>query len=79
MLALPSRYEPHGIVVAEALAAGTPVLASSIVGSAYDLVRDGVNGVIFRTEDLGRPAGQAGGAAGSRAAATHARGGAAGV
>jgi glycosyltransferase involved in cell wall biosynthesis len=51
ILALPSRYEPHGIVVAEALAAGTPVLASNVVGAAHDLVRDGINGLIFRSED----------------------------
>ena len=51
MLALPSRFEPHGIVVAESLAAGTPVLASDITGAAHDLVKHGVNGVIFRSED----------------------------
>jgi glycosyltransferase involved in cell wall biosynthesis len=52
LLALPSRFEPHGIVVAEALAAGTPVLASSVVGAAYDLVQQEKNGLIFKTEDL---------------------------
>jgi glycosyltransferase involved in cell wall biosynthesis len=52
LLALPSRYEPHGIVVAEALAAGTPVLASDVVGAAYDLVEHGRNGLIFRSEDV---------------------------
>jgi len=33
-MVLPSRFEPHGIVVGEALAAGTPVLLSDIVGAA---------------------------------------------
>ncbi len=51
MLALPSRYEPHGIVVGEALAAGTPVLASDVVGAAPDLIARGVDGMIFRSED----------------------------
>jgi glycosyltransferase involved in cell wall biosynthesis len=46
-LALPSRYEPHGIVVAEAMAAGTPVLASDVVGAAKDLVESDSNGLIF--------------------------------
>lgn len=48
---LPSVYEPHGIVVQESLAAGTPVLASDVVGAAYDLVEAGVNGEIFRSGD----------------------------
>jgi glycosyltransferase involved in cell wall biosynthesis len=51
LFALPSRFEPHGIVVGEALAAGTPVLASSVVGAACDLVRQGESGALFRSED----------------------------
>lgn len=50
-MVLPSRYEPHGIVVPEALAAGTPVILSNMVGSAFGLVRHGINGLIFRSED----------------------------
>ena len=52
LLALPSLYEPHGIVVAEALAAGTPVLASHVVGAAHDLVRHGVNGTIIHWDRI---------------------------
>jgi glycosyltransferase involved in cell wall biosynthesis len=48
---LPSRYEPHGIVIGEALAAGTPVLASNVVGAAFDLVHPGHSGHLFRSED----------------------------
>ena len=51
-LALPSRYEPHGIVVGEALAAGTPVLASDVVGAAHDLVTPRANGLIFRADNV---------------------------
>lgn len=49
IFALPSAYEPHGIVIQEALAAGTPVLASHVCGAAFDLVRTGYNGWIFRS------------------------------
>ncbi len=44
--AVPSRYDGWGVVVAEALGAGVPVVASAHVGAAVDLVRDGVNGSI---------------------------------
>jgi glycosyltransferase involved in cell wall biosynthesis len=53
---LPSRYEPHGIVIAEAMAAGTPVLASDVCGAAMDLVHPGISGELFRSgsdSDLG--------------------------
>jgi glycosyltransferase involved in cell wall biosynthesis len=47
LFVLPSVYEPHGIVIQEALAAGTPVLASNVCGAAYDLVKPGVTGELF--------------------------------
>jgi glycosyltransferase involved in cell wall biosynthesis len=49
---LPSIYEPHGIVIVEAMACGTPVIASDLCGAAYDLVKPGVNGEIFRAGDV---------------------------
>jgi len=42
-LVLPSRHDSYGMVVVEALASGTPVLVSDMVG-AKDLVIQGVNG-----------------------------------
>lgn len=50
---LPSRilgrkYEAWGLVVNEAMSMGKPVLVSDAVGCAFDLVKDGVNGYIFR-------------------------------
>ncbi|HYJ72534.1 MAG TPA: glycosyltransferase family 4 protein, partial [Actinomycetota bacterium] len=45
-LVLPSRFEPWGVVVHEAAAAGLPVVASSASGAASRLVVDGYNGVI---------------------------------
>ena len=42
--AIPSRVEPWGVIVNEALAAGSPLIVTSAVGAAEDLVVDGVNG-----------------------------------
>lgn len=42
---LPSRVEPFGIVVLEALRAGCPVIVSSR-GGAKEIVRDGVDGLV---------------------------------
>ncbi|OSM01561.1 putative glycosyltransferase [Magnetofaba australis IT-1] len=46
MLAMPSRIEPWGLVVNEAMAAGLPVIASECVGAVEDLISDGVTGLI---------------------------------
>lgn len=45
MFAMPSAYESFGLVYAEALAAGVPVVATR-VGVAADLITDGVNGYL---------------------------------
>jgi len=47
VLVLPSDVEPWGIVITEAAAAGLAIIASDKVGAAYDLVQDGVNGILF--------------------------------
>jgi len=49
-LVLPSRNDSFGMVVAEALACGTPVIVSEMVG-AKDLVEERVSGWIVPTED----------------------------
>jgi glycosyltransferase involved in cell wall biosynthesis len=43
--------EPWGVSVHEAIACGLPVVASSRVGAAYDLVRPGRNGYIYESGD----------------------------
>jgi starch synthase len=45
VLALPSYAEPFGTVLAEAMAAGTPVVATA-VGGLPEVVTDGVDGVL---------------------------------
>jgi glycosyltransferase involved in cell wall biosynthesis len=52
VLVLPSDYEPWGVVVTEA-AVWNAIVASSVVGAAAEVVRDGVNGRIFPAGDAG--------------------------
>jgi glycosyltransferase involved in cell wall biosynthesis len=51
-LVLPSGYgETWGLAVNEAQACGRPSLVSDCVGCARDIVREGENGAVFRTDD----------------------------
>ena len=49
---LPSRHEPWGLIVNEAMNAGRAVIVSDEVGSQPDLVTDGVEGCIFAAGDV---------------------------
>jgi len=51
VFALPSEFEPWGLVVNEAMCFGLPVIVSDQVGAAGDLVHHGLNGFVY-------PAGQ---------------------
>lgn len=42
----PSEFEPWGLVINEAVACNLPVITTSVVGSAVELVRHGRNGMI---------------------------------
>ena len=50
VLVMPSYYESFGMVALEAMACGTPVIASQVGGLAY-LVEDGVTGYTVPAED----------------------------
>lgn len=52
LLLHPSRFDSFGLVVAESLACGTPVMLSDNTGAA-DLVADGVNGWVLPTASVG--------------------------
>lgn len=49
---LPSKYEPWGLVVEEALFRGLPVIVSDRVGSGVDMVKNLHTGEIFKSEDI---------------------------
>lgn len=48
---LPSRYEPWGVVIAEAAASGLPVICSDACGAAADIVRPHHNGLVIPAGD----------------------------
>jgi glycosyltransferase involved in cell wall biosynthesis len=51
IMVVPSTtLESYGLVVVESLAYGVPVIASNMVGSAHERIRDGENGFIFPAE-----------------------------
>jgi glycosyltransferase involved in cell wall biosynthesis len=60
VLLIPSAHEQWGLVVNEAMAAGTAILASEEVGAAYDLVAAGATGHVVPVGDVAAMAGRLG-------------------
>ncbi len=48
LFVFPTRYEPFGMVITEAMASGLPVLVSVAAGAAEDLIRDGQDGLLIQ-------------------------------
>lgn len=49
---LASRWEPWGVVLAEAAGAGLPIICTDRCGARHEVVRDGLNGRIVKAGDL---------------------------
>ncbi len=49
---LPSRHEPWGLIVNEVMNAGRAVIVSDEVGSAHDLITNGVEGFVYPVRDV---------------------------
>ncbi len=52
LFVLPSEREPWGLVVNEAMCAGTPVITTTDVGASYDLVTSGETGFVYEAGDV---------------------------
>lgn len=52
LMILASNYEAHGIVVGESACAGTPMLLSDVVGATRDLIKPGLSGWTFKSENI---------------------------
>ncbi len=52
VFALLSGYEPFGVVIREAAAAGLPIVASEVVGAVGDSARDGANAMLVSPGDV---------------------------
>lgn len=47
----PATWEPWGVVLLEAAAAGLAIITTNVVGAAAELCKDGVNGAIINPDD----------------------------
>ncbi len=52
LMVIPSRYEPFGLVVNEAMLCSCPVVASDRVGSVRDLITHGETGYVYPHDDV---------------------------
>ena len=52
IFAFPSDYEPWGLSLNEAMCYSLPVVVSEQISAAYDLVKEGENGFVFKAGDI---------------------------
>jgi glycosyltransferase involved in cell wall biosynthesis len=52
LMVIPSRYEPFGLVVNEAMLCDCPVIASDRVGAVRDLITHGETGYVYPCDDV---------------------------
>ncbi len=50
LFVLPTRYDPWGLVVGEAMAQGCPVVTSDMCVAGLEMIEQGVNGFVFESE-----------------------------
>ena len=53
-LVFPTLSDPWGLVVNEAMACGLPIIATDVAGCTADLVRNGENGFVIPTANVGK-------------------------
>lgn len=49
---LPSRHDGWGVVINQAIGSGLPIVCSSAVGAAHDLIENDVNGLVVPPADI---------------------------
>ena len=52
LFVLPTRYDPWGLVINEAMAFGLPVISTDKCVAALELIENGINGYVVPSEDI---------------------------
>lgn len=52
LFVLPTRYDPWGLVINEAMAHGLPVISTYSCGAGIEMIREGENGYLYKPEEI---------------------------